>query len=214
MEFVSTKGVRFSYWFTAGEVIKARSWVYRGIWRHDVWVRNDDGTEWHVQDRPLGIQLTRGQRLAFAWCAAKDAQTAKLVAVKNCATGESRAISSCIATSFGLHRYGRAAFIASSALAAVLWFGDFAQLIPAIVGVHPLALLASMVAGTSVIGYFCSCASDPDPGREIDRNVHIALEGMRQAWVEVGGQGNRRHRIGSRRHGGRTGENALERAAT
>jgi hypothetical protein len=205
LEFVSPKGLRLSYWFAGGEVITSKSWIYRGRRRHDIWIRFDDGLEWHTGSL-LGVDVTRGQRLAFAFCAPTGSRENELVAVKNCATGESRVLTQEIGQWFDKHHYGLQAAIASLALAAVLWFGGFMELLPAFANMHPVVSLASLVTGASLVGCYFSCTANPDAEGEIDRNIQIGLEGMYQAWHKLNSESKAKDRNRSRRSTFRGGQ--------
>ena len=66
MNFTSNAGDRFHYWPTVGDVISAKSWIYKGVRRDEIWIRNTDGREWCWSGHPLSVRATRGQRIAFA----------------------------------------------------------------------------------------------------------------------------------------------------
>jgi len=184
LEFVSKTGARAEYWLTAGHVIRARSWIYRGRWHLDIWIRNDDGAEWRTGSL-LGVDVTLGQRIACAWYAANGRQAGDLAAVKNCATGESRVISQDIGLYFDEHRYGRQAAIGALLLAAAIWFGGLMTLFPPVVSANPIAALAILVSSVGLIGFCFSCAANPDHDRVIDQNIQVGLEAMYQAWHQI-----------------------------
>ncbi len=183
MEFISKAGIRIRYWFTAGDVISMKSWTYRGERHDEIWIRNTDGREWVCRELPLGVNMTRGQRIAFAWCAARDQTDGQLVAVRNCSSGRYKFLSPCIANQLGVHRYGRRAFRWLSLLASILW--GLGCLVGESSWIQQLsvATMAAGVLGGSLLGFLISCSLDPDPERVIDRNVLLGLGGIEQAWV-------------------------------
>jgi hypothetical protein len=196
MEFISKSGTRISYWFTVGDVISMKSWTSRGERHHEIWIRNTDGREWVCTELPLGVNLTRGQRIAFAWCAAGDQTDGQLVAVRNCSSGRCKVLSHSIANEVGGYRYGRRAFRWLSLLTATLWgLGCLAGESSWIQRLS-VTTMAAGVLGGSLLGFLLSRSLDPDPGRVVDRNVQIALAGIEQAWVTT--------RLDSDHRGGRT----------
>jgi hypothetical protein len=195
MKFISKTGIRIDYSFTVGDVISIKSWIYRGERHHEIWFRTTDGREWCRRGLPLGINLTRGQRIAFAWCAVENQENEQLVAVRNCSTGQYNVVSHCMAIELGVHRYGRRAFRWLGLFAAVFsgldWLAGPSSWIPHV----PFAMIAAGVLGGALLGFLFSCSSDPDPERVIDKNVLIALAGIEQAWVMT--------RLASNHRGGR-----------
>lgn len=182
MEFESGNGLRLRYWFTAGDVVSTRSWIYQGQWFHETWIRADDGREWRSTAGLLGLAVNRGQRLAFAWCAANDAAAGDLVAVRNCTTGESRVISQAIATEYDRRAYGRWGMLLALLAACAMGQGGYTDTLPAFIVAHwlPCSLILVMVAG--LLGFVLSAQVDPDPEREVDRKIQLALAGMEYAW--------------------------------
>lgn len=186
MEFISRSGNKFNYWFTVGHVIKSRSWIYRRQEYHDIWIRNDDGTEWHSESGLLGLAINPGQRIAFAWCSVDGQPEGMLVAAKNCMTGESRVRSDYIASLFSQRAYGRWLMLGAATGCIVAWQAGLVRYLPAAVQEHPIVTGLSLVIGAGVLGFFASSAHDPDPGREIDTKIQMGLEGMYQAWLAAG----------------------------
>lgn len=185
MEFESGTGLRLSYWFTAGDVVNTRSWMYRGRWYCETWIRNTDGREWKASSDLLGTAVNRGQRLAFAWCAANGAEPGELVAVKNCTTGQSRVISQTIAARYERRAYGRWGMLLVLLAAAFVWRGNYIKDLPAIASAHWFLCLLALTLATGFIGFILSAQVDPDPEREVDRKIQLALAGMEYAWREL-----------------------------
>lgn len=185
MEFISQGGIRLDYWFTVGDVISVNSWTYRGERHREVWIRNMDGREWSCGGYPLNVSLTRGQRIAFAWCAVEGNRDSQLVAVRNCSTGVCHVLSDCIAIAVGVHRHGRQAFAWLAALAVLEWAAEGLIGRPGWLPHVPITTLVLAVLGGSVIGFVFSCFRDPDPERVIDRNVQVALGGIEHAWRQT-----------------------------
>lgn len=182
MEFEPSAGLRLSLWFTAGDVVSTRSWIYRGEWHHETWIRNTDGREWKATSGLLGTSVNRGHRLAFAWCGANGRTIGDLVAVRNCTTTESRVISQSIASLYDRRAYGRWGMLLTLLAAAVVWQGGYAAALPAIVTAHwaITLLVLTLLAGFS--GLLFSARINPDPQREVDRKIQLALAGMECAW--------------------------------
>jgi hypothetical protein len=185
MEFKSINGLRLRLWFTAGEVVTARSWIYRGEWHYETWIRNDDGREWRSSTGLLGIGMNRGQRLAFAWCAANGAENGDLVAVRNCTTGESRATSTAIACEYDRRAYGRWGMLTTALAILMVWQFGYQAKLPFSIADNWLTWCLALVLVTGFIGFILSCSVDPDPNREVDRRIHLALAGMEHAWQEL-----------------------------
>lgn len=182
MEFESGNGVRLRYWCTSGDVVSTRSWIYRGEWFHETWIRADDGREWRSTSGLLGLAVNRGHRLAFAWCAANDAAAGDLVAVRNCTTSESRATSQAIATEYDRRAYGRWGMLLAVLAVCAIGQSGYTAPLPAFVVAHwlPCSLVLVLVAG--LLGFVLSAQVDPDPEREVDRKIQLALAGMEYAW--------------------------------
>lgn len=185
MEFRSRSGLRLSLWFTTGDVVNTRSWIYRGEWHYETWIRNTDGREWRATSGLLGTSVNRGHRLALAWCGANGATTGDLVAVRNCTTAESRVIGQAIATKYDRRAYGRWGMLLTLLVAAVIWQGGHAAALPAIVTAHWAPSLLVLTLFVGLIGFLFSKQVDPDPQREVDQKVQLALAGMEYAWREL-----------------------------
>lgn len=184
MEFVTKDGTKFDYWFTAGTVVKARSWIYRQQTHYDIWIRDDDGREWHTEGGLLGVAINHGQRLAFAWCSPAEKSTGKLVAVRNCTTGECRVKSNYLAGSFTEYRYGRWLMLAATAFCLAVWQGGLAHLMPNVVQDHPVLSGLALVAGLGFLGFCVGAARNPDPEGVLDQNIQVGLQAMETAWRE------------------------------
>lgn len=183
MEFISKTGIKINYWITVGDVISMKSWTYRDERHHEIWIRNTDGKEWLCSGLPLGVNLNRGQRIAFAWCAAQNQTDGQLVAARNCSSGVCRVLSDRIATELGLHRYGRRTFRWLSLATATLWGLGYLAGEPSWIQQLSFATMTAGVLSASLLGFLISCSLDPDPERVIDTNVRLALGGIEQAWV-------------------------------
>lgn len=215
MKFDSGTGLSLHYWFTAGDVINTRSWMYRGRWYCETWIRNTDGREWMTTGDLLGTAVNRGQRLAFAWCATNGAEAGDLVAVRNCTTGQSRVVSQSIASEYVRRAYGRWGMLLILLAAVTIWQGDYAAELPPIVSAHWLLSLLALVLTAGFIGFVFSTRVDPDPERQVDQKIQLALTGMEHAWWELqrdampgrrnsgrGAQGRNRNAISSSRSQG------------
>ncbi len=182
MEFKSKDGLVFSYCFTVGEVININSWMQNGDRHHGIWIRDDDGREWYRTGLPLQMNMTKGQRIAFAWCAAPGEDDETLVAVQNCSTGTRRVLSHAIAVSVAVHHFGLRTFCLLATLTAALqvadWFLAFPDWMPHI----SLGAMACVVLGGSALGFLASCFKDSDPGRMIDQSVSVALDGIQYGY--------------------------------
>ncbi|MCZ8074810.1 MAG: hypothetical protein O9341_11840 [Paucibacter sp.] len=185
MNFESGTGLSLHYWFTAGDIINTRSWTYRGRRYCETWIRNTDGREWMTTGDLLGTAVNRGQRLAFAWCAANGAEAGDLVAVRNCTTGQSRVASQSIASEYVRRAYGRWGMLLALLAAVIIWQGDYAAELPPIVSAHWVLSLLALVLTAGLIGFVFSTQVDPDPEREVDQKIQIALAGMEYAWWEL-----------------------------
>ena len=173
------------YWFTVGDVINVNSWTYRGERRREIWIRNTDGREWSCSGYPLNVSVTRGQRVAFAWCKAQGARDAQLVAVRNCASGVYHVLNDCIAMAVGVHRHGRQAFFWLTALVVLKWAAEYLVGQPGWLPHLSITTSCLVVLGGSALGFAVSCARDPDPERIIDRNVQLGLAGIEYAWNQT-----------------------------
>lgn len=215
MEFESGTGLSLHYWFTAGDIINTRSWMYRGRWYCETWIRNTDGREWMTTGDLLGTAVNKGQRLAFAWCAANGADAGDLVAVRNCTTGQSRVVSQSLASEYERRAYGRWGVLLVLLAAVIVWQGDYAAELPPLVSAHWSLFLLALVLTAGFIGFVFSTQVDPDPEREVDQKIQLALAGMEYAWRELqrdviprqrngggGAQGRNRNAINSSRSQG------------
>lgn len=204
MDFESCNGLRLRYWFTAGNVVSTRSWAYRGEWYYETWIRDDDGREWRSTGGLLGVAVNRGQRLAFAWCAANGSETGDLVALRNCTTGESRVVSRTIAAEYDRRAYGRWGMLLALIAAAIAWQGGYVADLPAIIAEHWVQSLLALTLSAGAIGFVLSAQFDPDPEREVDQKIQMALAAMEHAWDELQRQDMSGHRNGNGRNGGRS----------
>lgn len=205
MEFELSSGFRLTCWFSAGDVVSTRSWIYRGDWHHETWIRNTDGREWKATGGLLGTAVNRGHRLAFAWCAANGTGPRGLVAVRNCSTGESRVISQAIATEYDRRAYGRWGMLFALVAATAVWQGGYTASLPAVVGDHWVLSLSLLVLTAGVVGFAMGALADPDPERKVDEGIQTALASMEYAWREL------RREATPRRRSHRSGAQGLER---
>lgn len=201
MDFDSGTGLRLRYWFTTGVVVTSRSWTYRNTRYHKTWIRDGDGREQKFECGLLGVDVNQGQRLALAWCAPNGAASATLVAVRNCTTGEHRVLSQTIAAAYVHRTYWQLGTAFALLLASAIWQGGYVDLLPSWVSSHWVLSLLSLVAGGGIIGSVFGHSPDPDPHREVDRNIHHALKGMEDEWRQLSRHSNtrRRSRRGSQR---------------
>jgi hypothetical protein len=184
LEFTSKKGDQFCYWLTAAVVIDIRSWTYKGDRYHEVWFRNEDGREWRHEALPLRVPMTKGQQIAFAWCAPSGQARGQMVAVRNLSTGRHNVLCQDIATWFR-PQYGWRAFACVAATAGVLLLTQFMDSLPA--WLPAISVSASTIAAvaSALAGFLYSCTQDPDPCREIDSAVQVELEAMQLGWTRI-----------------------------
>ena len=178
MEFISKNGTRFIYRVTVGDVINVTSWWADGARHHGIWIRNCDGHEWHCEGFPLGVNVTKGQRIAFGLCSTQESNGARLVAVRNCSSGVGNVLSPHIAIAMGVHRYGRNAFYGLASLAAFAQLAYWLLVLPDWVPHISFVTLACGVLGGSALGLLVSCLRDSDPERVIDTGLRNALDGV------------------------------------